>query len=45
VDEQMQHILDRTIHLKVSQFNTKEIYELISHIEDVQRRIESQVTS
>jgi TRAP transporter TAXI family solute receptor len=45
VDDQMQHILDRTIHLKVSQFNTKEIYELISHIEDVQRRLESHVTS
>jgi hypothetical protein len=26
--------------LKVSQFNTKDIYDLLAHIGDVQRRIE-----
>lgn len=45
VDVQLKNILDKAVSLKVSQFNTKEIYELISHIEDAHRRTHRNIKS
>ncbi len=35
----LQDLLDRSMALKVSQFNTKDVYDLLAHIGDVQRRV------
>jgi TRAP transporter TAXI family solute receptor len=40
IDSQLKDLLERSMSLKVSQFNTKDIYDLLAHIGDVQRRIE-----
>lgn len=39
IDQDLQALNQRSIRLKVSQFNTKDIYDLLAHIGDVQRRI------
>jgi uncharacterized protein len=40
IDQELEELHQRTMRLKVSQFNTKDIYDLLSHIGDVQRRIQ-----
>jgi hypothetical protein len=40
INSQLKDLLERSMKLKVSQFNTKDIYDLLAHIGDVQRRIE-----
>jgi TRAP transporter TAXI family solute receptor len=40
INKELDELLQRTMRLKVSQFNTKDIYDLLAHIGDVQRRIE-----
>ena len=40
INSQLKDLLERSMSLKVSQFNTKDIYDLLAHIGDVQRRIE-----
>jgi TRAP transporter TAXI family solute receptor len=39
ITKQLINLTERTRNLKVSQFNNKDIYDLLSHIGDVQRRI------
>lgn len=39
VNISLQDLLDRSMLLKVSQFNTKDVYDLLAHIGDVQRRV------
>jgi hypothetical protein len=39
ISAKLTDLTERTRALKVSQFNTKDIYDLLSHIEDTQRRI------
>jgi len=40
INSALQDLLDRSMALKVSQFNTKDVYDLLAHIGDVQRRVE-----
>ena len=40
INKELDELLQRTMRLKVSQFNTKDIYDLLAHIGDVQRRID-----
>ena len=40
IDQDLQALNQRSMRLKVSQFNTKDIYDLLAHIGDVQRRIQ-----
>ena len=40
VNKELEELQQRTMRLKVSQFNTKDIYDLLAHIGDVQKRIQ-----